>query len=61
MNDAPPLEVAVEDAADVWSRADGTGYANDIVRAAFRAGGIEPRFLDSSALASSGWWWRATN
>lgn len=40
-----PLDVAVEDAADVWSRADGTGYANDIVRAAFRAGGIEPRFL----------------
>ena len=40
-----PLDVAVEDAADVWSRADGTGYANDIVRAAFRAGGIEPHFL----------------
>ncbi|CAN5903327.1 ABC transporter substrate-binding protein [soil metagenome] len=39
-----PLDVAVEDAADVWSRGDGTGYANDIVRAAFRAGGIEPRF-----------------
>jgi hypothetical protein len=39
-----PLAVAVEDAADVWSRADGTGYANDIARAAFRAGGIEPRF-----------------
>ena len=29
-----PFDVAVEDAADVWSRADGTGYANDIVRAA---------------------------
>ena len=44
----PPLsslDVAVEDGADVWSRADGTGYANDIVRAAFRAGGIEPHFL----------------
>ena len=40
-----PLDVAVEDGADVWSRADGTGYANDIVRAAFRAGGIEPHFL----------------
>ena len=39
------LDVAVEDAADVWSRADGSGYANDIVRAAFRAGGIDPRFL----------------
>ncbi len=24
-----PLDIAVEDAADVWSRADGTGYAND--------------------------------
>ena len=44
---SPPaqLDVAVEDAADVWSRSDGTGYANDIVRAAFRAGGIEPHFL----------------
>ena len=45
---APPLarlDVAVEDAADVWSRADGTGYANDIARAAFRAGGLEPHFL----------------
>ena len=40
-----PLDVAVEDAADVWSRADGTGYANDIVRAAFRAGGIEAHLL----------------
>lgn len=39
-----PIDVAVEDAADVWSRADGTGYANDIVRAAFRAGGYEPAF-----------------
>ena len=38
----PRIDVAVEDAADVWSRADGTGYANDIVRAAFRAGGYEP-------------------
>lgn len=38
-----PIEVAAEDAADVWSRADGTGYANDIVRAAFRAAGYEPR------------------
>jgi ABC-type amino acid transport substrate-binding protein len=37
------LDVAVEDAAEVWSRSDGTGLANDIVRAAFRAGGIEPR------------------
>jgi len=37
-----PVDVAVEDAADVWSRRDGTGYANDIVRAAFRAAGYEP-------------------
>jgi ABC-type amino acid transport/signal transduction systems, periplasmic component/domain len=36
----PPLEIAVEDAADVWSRRDGTGYANDVVRAAFAASGV---------------------
>ena len=35
-----PLEIAVEDAADVWSRRDGTGYANDVVRAAFAASGV---------------------
>jgi len=33
----PPLEVLVENAADPFSRADGTGYANDVVRAAFAA------------------------
>ncbi|MEP6618137.1 MAG: transporter substrate-binding domain-containing protein [bacterium] len=37
------LDIAVEDAADPWSRADGSGYANDIVRAAFRAAGITVR------------------
>jgi ABC-type amino acid transport substrate-binding protein len=42
---APPeptmLEVAVEDDAGLWSQRDGTGYANDVVRAAFRAVGVE--------------------
>ncbi len=38
---APSLEIAVEDAAAVWSRPDGTGLANDVVRAAFHASGIE--------------------
>jgi ABC-type amino acid transport substrate-binding protein len=32
-----PLRIAVEDASDVWSRADGTGFANQVVTAAFRA------------------------
>jgi hypothetical protein len=31
------LEIAVEDAADPWSRPDGTGCANEIVRAVFTA------------------------
>ena len=35
-----PLEIAVEDGADVWSRPDGSGYANDVVRAAFQAMGV---------------------
>jgi polar amino acid transport system substrate-binding protein len=35
-----PLEVLVENAADPFSRADGTGYANDVVRAAFAAAGV---------------------
>lgn len=39
------LQVAVEDAADPWSRRDGTGYANDVVRAAFRAVDIDVTFL----------------
>lgn len=38
------LDVEVEDAADLWSRKDGTGYANDVVRAAFRAAGIDVVF-----------------
>jgi ABC-type amino acid transport substrate-binding protein len=32
-----PLEILVENAADPFSRADGTGYANDLVKAAFAA------------------------
>jgi polar amino acid transport system substrate-binding protein len=39
-----PLPVAVEDDAGTWSRSDGTGFANDVVRAAFRAAGVEVRF-----------------
>ncbi len=39
--DLEKLEIAVEDAADIWSRKDGTGFANDVVKAAFRASGIE--------------------
>jgi polar amino acid transport system substrate-binding protein len=34
-----PLEIAVEDDAAPWAQADGTGYANDVVRAAFAAAG----------------------
>jgi len=36
-----PLVIAVEDDAAPWSRADGTGYANDVVSAAFKAVGVE--------------------
>jgi ABC-type amino acid transport substrate-binding protein len=38
---AAPLLIAVEDDAAPWSHADGTGFANDIVRAAFKASGVE--------------------
>lgn len=34
------LHVAVEDAAGPWSLLDGSGYANDVVRAAFTASGV---------------------
>jgi ABC-type amino acid transport substrate-binding protein len=37
------LDIAVEDDADIWSRADGTGFANDVVRAAFQAAGVGVR------------------
>ncbi|MFI5311220.1 MAG: substrate-binding periplasmic protein [Gemmatimonadales bacterium] len=40
---AEPLEVAVENDAGPWSLRDGTGFANDVVRAAFKASGIEIR------------------
>jgi polar amino acid transport system substrate-binding protein len=35
------LIIAVEDDAAPWSRADGSGYANDVVTAAFRAVGVD--------------------
>lgn len=41
---AAPLLIAVEDAAAPWSYRDGTGYANDLVREAFRAVGVEVAF-----------------
>jgi polar amino acid transport system substrate-binding protein len=37
----PILEVAVEDAASPWSSRDGTGFANELVAAAYRAAGIQ--------------------
>jgi ABC-type amino acid transport substrate-binding protein len=40
-----PLRIAVEDAADLWSRPDGTGFANEVVRAAFRAVDIDIQLL----------------
>lgn len=38
---ATPLEIAVEDDAAPWSMKDGSGYANDLVEAAFKAVQIE--------------------
>lgn len=37
------IDIAVEDAAAPWSQPDGRGYANDVVRAAFDAVGIDAR------------------
>ena len=37
------VDIGVEDAAAPWSQADGTGYANDLVRASFRAVGVDVR------------------
>ena len=37
------IDIGVEDAAAPWSQADGTGYANDVVRAAFGAMGVDVR------------------
>ncbi|WP_423049241.1 hypothetical protein [Undibacterium sp. SXout7W] len=43
---SPPesIEIMVEDAADPFSKADGTGYANDQVVAAFSAVGVDIKF-----------------
>jgi ABC-type amino acid transport substrate-binding protein len=41
---AQTLEIYVENAADPFSRPDGTGYANDVVRAAFQAVGVRVQF-----------------
>ncbi len=38
------LEIYVENAADPFSKPDGTGYANDVVKAAFEAVGVPIRF-----------------
>jgi polar amino acid transport system substrate-binding protein len=40
-----PLEVEVEDAAAPWSAKDGTGYANEVVIAAFRAADVEIKLV----------------
>lgn len=36
-----PLHILVEDASDPFSRADGSGYANEVVVAAFKAAGVD--------------------
>jgi ABC-type amino acid transport substrate-binding protein len=36
-----PLPIAVEDDAAPWSQKDGTGFANEVVGAAFKAVGVE--------------------
>ena len=36
-----PLVIAVEDDAAPWSQRDGSGYANDLVTAAFKAVGVD--------------------
>lgn len=40
---AADIELLVEDDAAPWSHADGTGYTNDLVRAAFAAVGVPVR------------------
>jgi polar amino acid transport system substrate-binding protein len=40
-----PLIIAVEDNAAPWSQRDGTGFANDVVRAAFEAAGVEVELM----------------
>ena len=41
---AESLEIAAEDDAAPWSQKDGTGYANDVVKAAFKAVEIDVKF-----------------
>jgi len=41
---AEQLEVAAEDEAAPWSQKDGTGYANDVVKAAFKAVDVDVKF-----------------
>src|SRR5579872_5704611 len=38
---APEITIMVEDASEPFSRADGSGYANDLVRAAYKAVGVK--------------------
>ncbi len=38
---AEPLLIAAEDDAEPWSLSDGSGFANDVVRAAFKAAGTD--------------------
>ena len=38
---APQLTIMVEDASEPFSRPDGSGYANDLVRAAYKAAGVD--------------------
>lgn len=40
---AAEIELLVEDDAAPWSLADGTGYSNDVVKAAFQAVGVDAR------------------
>ena len=40
---AESIDIAAEDDAGLWSQKDGTGLANDIVLAAYKAEGIEAR------------------
>jgi polar amino acid transport system substrate-binding protein len=41
--EAETVDIGVEDAAAPWSQPDGTGYANDLVRASFKAVGVNVR------------------
>ncbi|HRE18919.1 MAG TPA: transporter substrate-binding domain-containing protein [Rhodocyclaceae bacterium] len=42
---AAPLEINVEDNADPFSQADGSGYANEVVKAAFAAVGVDIKLV----------------